>query len=86
MNPMGIVWPLAPATQAGAKFGSFQPGRERLVCPFDSTLTQLIGAGDFQYRCANCGRQFRSDGSVFDGAAVNPFVMPPTDPGDSNRV
>jgi hypothetical protein len=88
VNPMQINSPIIPATQPDAKQGYFQPGRERLICPFDSgVVTQVVGSGDFTLKCPQCGRQFRADGSVLGSVPNQPaLIMPVTDKADANRT
>lgn len=43
---------------------SFAVDRERLICPFDSTPTNVVGSGDFAFCCPQCGRQYRADQTV----------------------
>ena len=59
---------------------SFSVNRESLACPFDGAPTQVVGSGDFCFRCVACGAQFRLDGTL---RGVNPqtppLLVPPND-------
>lgn len=58
-------------------------GFEILLCPYDQTPTTPVGSSDFPYRCRNCGRVFRLDGTepIFPGRievlSAPPGVVPP---------
>lgn len=74
--------------QPNAPTGDFQPGRAVFICPKDNVACQVVGSGDFQFLCPNCGWQYRIDGTARVDNAVQspPFVLRPPDAGDESRV
>ena len=78
-NPQGLTWPIPRYVQPGGpQQGFFTPGRETPICPFDGSVTSVVGAGDFYFVCSQCQRQFRQNGDVLGSVpAQTPFVAAP---------
>jgi hypothetical protein len=65
---------VADFNQPGSSaYGYYDPNSVKLACPLDGTPMQVVGSHDFNFRCGNCGHQFR-----YDLAQLQPSVFFPT--------
>jgi predicted RNA-binding Zn-ribbon protein involved in translation (DUF1610 family) len=64
--------------QPGYADGRFSPAEQAPVCPSCAVQTKPTGGNDFEFRCQNCGAQFRQDGSQRQAHQhVLPMVLQP---------